>query len=400
MLRIKSTNTVTDDAGHTFSWDSICHMLLWVVPTVLNQQSLGRANEYFSQFPLFQMLFKLECQALPVVQQMERNGLILNKSSWENEISFHKKSADGYKHVLDSGALPLDLYKEYQEERRLVLTFGDKLFRLSQAIPGSADKVRITGNWEMYGTNSGRFNCRQLPMMALPKLMWEDLSPLEDGYSYYSADLANFELRVAAALTGCGAMQEFFKRGVDVHSYNGDMFNQELHLDLDPRDCHKLGKIVAFTLMYGGSERRVLESIEDLVGHEIDWNGPWHVKQLFLKQYPEFVSLLMPNDSQTLHTPFGDAPINVGLKKTQMVNLPVQMCGAILYKQCLVACYEQVKSAKIRLGVHDELIFEVKDSEASIFEQEVTQVVEATLNHVWPALETEGILNVTLKGGF
>ncbi|ARN93426.1 hypothetical protein AZI11_11250 [Levilactobacillus brevis] len=230
MLHITGTNMVADTENNEFSWDTICHMLLWAIPTVLNSQSIDRANEFIDRYPFFQMLFKLESQTCPIIQQVQRKGLILSKEAWEDEISEHKELVNTYQFRIDEQVGSEFLYKELQDEMRLVQTFGNNLNRYSQRIKGAKGKIKLTGNWEHYGTNTGRYNCRRLPLMALPKKMWKCLSPLESGYSYYSADLANFELRVAAALTECEAMQRLFKRGVDVHSYNGGIFAQELHL--------------------------------------------------------------------------------------------------------------------------------------------------------------------------
>lgn len=401
MLHITGINMVADDVGNKFSWDTICHMLLWEVPTVLNQRSVDCANEFFTHYQFFQKLLSLETQTLPIIGQVQREGLILNEEKWEKEVSYHKELANIYQHRIDARGGSDAIYKELQDEIHLVRTFGHNLNRYSQRIKGVEGKIKLTGNWQHYRTNTGRYNCRQLPLMALPKEMWKCLSPLKAGYSYYSADLTNFELRVAAALTKCEAMQELFKQGVDVHSYNGDMFAQELHLgDLSAGDYHKIGKVVSFTLMYGGGEWRVLESIEEVIGRKINCNGPQHVKQLFMEQYPEFVSLLAPNNSQTLYTPFGSVPINIRLKRTQMINMPIQLCASILFKYIMIACFKYVKSAKIILPVHDELVFSAKDTDLQVFKREVKRVIESALNTGLSKLEVKNVVNVTLKGDF
>jgi len=206
-----------------------------------------------------------------------------------------------------------------------------------------------------------------------------------------SADYSQIELRIIAALAGEEAMIEAFAEGKDIHTATaaGVYGIPESEVTSQQR---RNAKAVNFGIIYGQTAFGLSESLG------VPRTEAKEIIENYFRQYP-FIKKYIENQIQFARQhqyvesmlgrrrwlrDISSANQTVrGFAERNSVNMPIQGTAADMIKLAMLAVSRELKDAKMEtrmiLQVHDELIFDVPDSEAGKARKLITEAMCAAM---------------------
>jgi DNA polymerase-1 len=230
----------------------------------------------------------------------------------------------------------------------------------------------------------------------------------EDGFKLMSADYSQVELRVIAHIAKDEAMIEAFLNDEDIHSRTAkEIFDLNSIDDASP-DHRRKAKEVNFGIPYGVSAYGLASrlGIENSEGKDM-------IDQYF-ERFPNILNYI--NDTKAFAREHGYVKTLMGRRRyipdiksgnwnvrgfaeRTAINMPIQGTAADIIKLAMINIHhwlkENKKQSRMLLQVHDELIFEIHESELdevpdkiigmmeSAFELDVPLKVEAGIGENW-----------------
>jgi DNA polymerase I len=265
---------------------------------------------------------------------------------------------------------------EYRQNMKLQSTYIDSLIALIHPQTG---RVHTTFNQAV--TTTGRLSCTEPNLQNIPirseegRLIRRAFVPVDQEYRLLSADYSQIELRVMAHFSQDPAYKEAFLKGEDIHKYTAAAVYGVSVLDVTP-EMRDRAKAVNFGIIYGISGFGLARNI-GVSRKEADvFIGAYFDKYPGVKEYvEELITQAHQNgEARTLMGRIRKLPDlhsrNFTLRsfaERMARNTPIQGTAADIIKKAMVAIEEQLNKhpnlGKLLLQVHDELIFEVKESE-------------------------------------
>lgn len=156
------------------------------------------------------------------------------------------------------------------------------------------------------GTRSGRFSVERVNLQAIPhdyrlvagpERSWAVPTPRQliglaagrlDGWELWEFDLAQAELRVAAAWSKCYRMLDAMKHGRDLH---GETTSELFHVDTsDPRwgQLRQIGKRANFSLCFGAGGETFAKMVSKETGVPMPVDEASHLVRRWNEIYPEY----------------------------------------------------------------------------------------------------------------
>ena len=288
---------------------------------------------------------------------------------------------------------------EYREMAKLKSTYVEALPKLVD------DQGRIHTDFVQTGTATGRLSCRDPNLQNIPvrneagrRIRSAFTAP--EGKVLISADYSQIELVVLAHLSADKNMSQSFIDGTDVHKATAALIYGVTPDAVTP-DMRRTAKTINFGVIYGMSAFRLARDLG------ISRTQASQFIENYFAQYSSvdaFIKDTIKKAEETgwVETLFGRRrPImNINsrnkLEKAAAeriaVNTPVQGSAADIVKKAMLAVSEalaKTKSpARLLLQVHDELIFECPDDQATI---------DATIALIKDKMENAVKLNVPLR---
>ena len=390
-------------------------------------------------------LFNLEMKVLPVLTQMELTGIHLDTATLhaynkeltegiaeaeqaiykevghefniaspkqlqtvlfeERGLKAGKKTKTGYStdtSVLEELAFedPVPrMILDYREMAKLKSTYVETLPKLTD------DQGRIHTDFVQTGTATGRLSCRDPNLQNIPvrneagrRIRSAFTAP--EGKVLISADYAQIELVVLAHLSADKNMSSAFIEGTDVHRATAALI-YGVAPEAVTADMRRTAKTINFGVIYGMSAFRLARDLG------ISRTQAAQFIENYFAQYSSVDSFIKETirkaeETGYVETIFGRRrPImNINsrnkLEKSAAeriaVNTPVQGSAADIVKTAMLnvtaALKESSSPARLLLQVHDELIFECPDDEATI---------NATIALIKDKMENAVKLNVPLR---
>jgi DNA polymerase-1 len=197
----------------------------------------------------------------------------------------------------------------------------------------------------------------------------------EENYTLLAADYSQIELRIIAALSGETTMIEAFKNGEDIHkSTASKVFN--VALEEVTKEQRSNAKTVNFGIIYGVSAFG-LSNQTDLTRSESA-----ELIDAYYKTYPKLKAYMadqvdFARENGYVETVLGrrrylkdinsaNAIVKGGAERNA-VNAPIQGSAADIIKIAMINIHRRLKNenwqSKMLLQVHDELVFDVHNSE-------------------------------------
>lgn len=225
----------------------------------------------------------------------------------------------------------------------------------------------------------------------------------EEGYSLVSIDYSQIELRIAAFLSGDTKLIEIFKNGEDVHrGVASRVFHVEPNL-VTP-DMRRAAKVINFGILYGMGVNALRANLGEHTKREEaqEFLNAYFNTFTRLAEYLEETKEYARRHGYTL-THFGrkrhfpginsSLPFMRAQAERMALNAPIQGTSADITRIAMVRIARELKERKreadvrMLIQVHDELVFEIKDT---LIHEEVPLLVRA-MEEVLPLTETQGV---------
>jgi DNA polymerase-1 len=273
---------------------------------------------------------------------------------------------------------------EYRELAKLQSTYIKPLLKLGE----NSTCSRIHTSFLQTGTATGRLSSKDPNLQNIPtrsKLGREvrDGFISKDGYSLISIDYSQIELRLLAHYSEDADLLDAFNMGLDIHRQTAlKLFGEE-----EADEKRGVAKSINFGLLYGMGARKLSQTIKVSQKEAKEYIDNYFKSFSTVKSYLEsikdsakergFVETLL---GRRRYFDFENANgMQVPMYEREAVNTRFQGSAADLMKLSMNKIGDEILSedSKLLLQIHDELIFEVKDSEAKEFAKKAVDIMES-----------------------
>jgi DNA polymerase-1 len=296
------------------------------------------------------------------------------------------------------GAHPIiDLITQYREVTKLKNTYIDTL-------PKQVDKSsRLHTTFSLTIAPTGRLsssdpNLQNIPVRTDLGRRIRTAFVAGKGNALISADYSQFELRIAAALSGDKGMIDAFNDDADIHVQTA----AEIY-DIPPEKVTKVQrssvKEVNFGIMYGLGPHALSQTTGMSFGEARDFIKRYFEIRPKLKEYIEKTRKLAEQQGyvETLlgrrrPTPDVHSP-NFQVREAGMraaVNMPLQGTAADIMKIAMINLAAKLEDdCKLLLQIHDSLILEVPKAKADKVGKLVKDTMESAYTKLPVKLKTD-----------
>ena len=280
------------------------------------------------------------------------------------------------------------LILEYRELSKLKNTYLDALPKLVNPRTG-----RIHTSYNQMVAATGRLsssnpNLQNIPIKSERGRKIRLAFIAEQEYQILSADYSQIELRVMAHLSQDPVMVEAFLKGEDIHARTAqEVFG--MNAMMNPQEFRRHAKVINFGIMYGLSAFGLAQSLKITRNEAQQFIDNYFKKYQGVKTWID-QTLAEVHETGYVRTLFGRIrPIpeirsknhhSRNFAERTAINAPIQGTAADLIKKAMVSidgeiCRQNLKS-KLISQVHDELVFEVENSEVEKLKKLVKEQME------------------------
>ncbi|RUR37000.1 DNA polymerase I [Vreelandella populi] len=288
--------------------------------------------------------------------------------------------------VLEELALDYPLPKVIMQHRglaKLKSTYTDKLPRLLNKVSG-----RVHTSYHQAVTATGRLsssdpNLQNIPIRTEEGRKIRQAFIARPGYRIVAADYSQIELRIMAHLSEDKGLLEAFAEGRDIHTATAaEVFGTAL--DKVSNEQRRSAKAINFGLIYGMSAWGLARQLR------IERNQAQTYIDRYFDRYPGVARYMDRIRTQAAEDGFVETVLGrrlylpeihsqnrnrrQGAERTA-INAPMQGTAADIIKQAMIDVdawlAEGTFDALMVMQVHDELVFEVKESQVEKFIGEV-----------------------------
>ena len=278
----------------------------------------------------------------------------------------------------------VDLITQWREVTKLKNTYIDTL-------PKQVDEQsRLHTTFSMTIAPTGRLsssdpNLQNIPVRTDLGRRIRTAFVADKGNSLISADYSQFELRLAAALSGDKGMIDAFNKDADIHVETAaQVYN------IDPKDVTKSQrssvKEVNFGIMYGLGPHALSQSTGMSFAEARDFISRYFEIRPKLKEYIEKTKKLATEQGY-VETVLGRRRPTPDVHSSNFVvreaayraavNMPLQGSAADIMKLAMISVSEKLdKDCKMLLQIHDSLIIETPAKKAESVGKMVKQTME------------------------
>jgi len=299
----------------------------------------------------------------------------------------------------------VDMILDYRQLIKLKNTYVDALPTLVSPVDG-----RIHTDFNQTSTATGRLsssspNLQNIPIRGeIGRKIRRAFVPSAPGRSLLAADYSQIELRILAAMSGDQRLVEAFTNREDVHRATAAAVFGVAPEDVTD-DQRRIAKVVNFGIIYGIGENRLAaetgisrsEAGEFIAAYNETYAGVKSFMDSMRKRAALYgwVSTLLNRRRPTPDIHSRNPGVQQAAERAA-INMPIQGTAADIIKIAMIRLHrelaERYPEAKMLLQVHDELVFDVPDSDV---EPVATLVREVMVN----ALRLDVPLEVEVKAG-
>ena len=368
----------------------------------------------------------LEIKLIPVLAQMEENGILLdvdffktfnkelgelifgleeeiyrmagytfniNSTQQLSDVLFKKLALDppDPARKLKSGhwstnAEVLDLLRDKHEIVNNILEYRELAKLRStyvEALPNQINPKtgRVHTSFNQVGTVTGRIasqnpNLQNIPARTEIGRRVRQGFVAQKGWKLLAVDYSQVELRIVAHIAQDQAMLEAFRNGQDIHATTAAAITDTPLADVTPSQ-RRNAKAVNFGLIYGmsafgltrGTDLTLAEAENFIKEYFKEFPGvkAWLDKTRLQAAKDGFVETLLGRRRYFPNLAKGSNPQMRQREEREAINAPIQGTAADIVKLAMVALPDALEKAGLKarmlLQVHDELIFEVPQDE-------------------------------------
>ena len=419
-------------------------------PTLVTlDEVLDEQRREFSQYPkLYKVYTELDLPLIPILYKMEKKGMMVDREYFANlkteymreaenlerevyalagkefnlnspiqlsEVLFGdlalptkgiKKTTRGY----STGAKELDKLKdlhpiiekiiEYREVAKLLSTYVNPMPNLADA------EGRIHTTFTQDVTATGRLSSHDPNLQNIP-VRTEEGKRIRTGFVapegrvLVSADYSQFELRLAAILSGDQALIDDFNQGVDIHTKTAsEAFG--VPMNEVTKAQRRAAKVINFGILYGMSVKGLSDAAKMSIGEAKQFIDNYFRLRAPIKRKLESILEQAKNEGY-VETFYGRRRPTPDVKSANFVirqaaeraaqNMPIQGTEADLMKRAMIAVDKHLPDgADLVMQVHDSLIVECERK----LKDEVAEILRSEMESVAPELAIKLAVEVTI----
>ena len=279
------------------------------------------------------------------------------------------------------------------------------------ALPNQVDKKtgRVHTDYMQTVAATGRLSSNNPNLQNIPirtergRQIRKAFIPRDENYSLLSADYSQIELRIIAALSGEENMIKAFQNNEDIHRTTAaKVFN--VPLEEVTKEQRSNAKTVNFGIIYGVSAFGLSNQTS------LSRKESGELIEAYYKTYPKLKSYMseqvdFARENGYVQTVLGrrrylkdinsqNAIVRGGAERNA-VNAPIQGSAADIIKIAMINIYKKLTNenwkSKMLLQVHDELVFDVHNSELEKIQPMIKQEMENAFKMVVPLVVEIGI---------
>jgi DNA polymerase-1 len=297
------------------------------------------------------------------------------------KLPVQRKTKTGYStdvDVLTALAKIHDLPREilaYRSLKKLKSTYVDALLEIADP---KTDRVHTSFNQTIAETgrlSSSDPNLQNIPIRTEDGKKIRQAFVADHGFQLLSADYSQIELRVLAHLSEDPSLLEAFAKEEDVHRITAaSIFG--LSITEISSSMRSAGKTVNFAVVYGQTPFGLSQQLGIPPAKAKEYIDNYFLKYQQVQAYREKV-LSEARKNEVVHTMYGRRrrvpdissknPNVRGFAERIAFNSVIQGTAADLIKLAMIRIDQRLRDEKLKsrmlLQVHDELVFEVADSE-------------------------------------
>ena len=205
-----------------------------------------------------------------------------------------------------------------------------------------------------------------------------------------SFDYSQIELRLAAEISKDKNFIQAFQNNEDIHSSTAkDIFN--LSDSKISSDHRRKAKAINFGILYGISAYGLAKQLDITNFEAKNYIQDYFIKHPKIKEYMD-TQIDFAKTQKFVETIFGrrcnikginDKNFAVrGFAERQAINAPIQGSAADIIKLAMIEIYKKINlneiKAKMLLQVHDELVFEVEETNQDTLINQVKEIMETS----------------------
>ncbi|MBO4276709.1 hypothetical protein J5868_03370 [Candidatus Saccharibacteria bacterium] len=416
-----------------------------VVPEEEYQKQLAE----FKNYPrLYNIYIDYDLPLIPILYKMEEKGMLIDRDYFKNlqkeftaevrrleqevyklagkefnlnspiqlsEILFVdlrlptkgiKKTSRGY----STGAKELDKLKnlhpiiakiiEYREAAKLLSTY-------IIPIPDLADSnSRIHTTFTQNVTATGRLSSKDPNLQNIP-VRTDAGKRIRTGFIapehkvLVSADYSQFELRLAAILSGDQNLIDDFNHDIDIHTKTA---SEAFHVPFDEvtKDQRRAAKVVNFGILYGMSVKGLSEAADMPIAEAKQFIDNYFKLRAPIKEKLDQI-LRQAREEGYVETYYGRRRPTPDVKSSNFVirqaaeraamNMPIQGTEADLMKRAMIQVDQALpEGAELVMQIHDSLIAECDENLAD----KVAEILKQKMESVAPELQIKLAVEVTI----
>jgi DNA polymerase-1 len=292
---------------------------------------------------------------------------------------------------------------EWRGLSKLKGTYTDKLAQMAHPRTGRvhthyAQAVAVTGR-----LSSNDPNLQNIPVKTAEGRRVREAFVAAPGHVIASADYSQIELRIMAHLSEDAALIRAFQEGMDVHRATAaEVFG--VTPDQVSAEQRRYAKVINFGLIYGMSSYGLARNLGIDNTAAKNYIDRYFQRYPGVKQYMDETRLAAKSRGY-VETVFGrrlylpeinspNGPRRGGAERAA-INAPMQGTAADLIKLAMVAVQRtldaQQRGTKMIMQVHDELVFEVPQSEVDWVRSEVPRLMAEVAQLRVPLLAEIGV---------
>ena len=281
---------------------------------------------------------------------------------------------------------------DFRELQKLKSTYVDALPVLISKKDG-----RIHTSYNQAVAATGRLsstnpNLQNIPIRtAKGREIRKAFIPRDKDFILMSADYSQIELRIMAAFAKDESMIEAFKNGRDIHAATASKIFKVLIEDVDD-DMRRKAKTANFGIIYGisafglsqrlGIPRREATDIIDTYFTEFSAVKTYMDKVINDAREKEYVETILGRKRYLRDINSKNATMR-GFSERNAINAPIQGSAADMIKVAMINIHSWMKKERLKsrmiLQVHDELVFDVHNSEKKLLEQKIPEFMKSAI---------------------
>lgn len=306
----------------------------------------------------------------------------------------YSTSADVLEELAAAGHDLPQTIMDWRQLQKLKSTYTDALVQEINPTTG-----RVHTSYSQAVTSTGRLssndpNLQNIPIRSEEGRKIRQAFIADKGYKLMSADYSQIELRLLAHVADIEALKEAFADGQDIHAITASQVFGVPIEGMDPM-VRRQAKAINFGIIYGISGFGLARQLGIARGEAQNYINAYFERYPGIKDYMERTKK-HAHDLGYVETPFGRRCHMRGINEKNQairgnaeraaINAPIQGGAADIIKRAMTrlpgALADAGLGARMLLQVHDELIFEVPESEIDATQALVKEVMEsaATLN--------------------